>query len=193
MVQYTLAEHPEVIINVAGKDSRKAREKAMDQLMDMLNNDELPSDLPNGFGMDQFIEVKEMTNSATTPQEDEVTQAIQLLSNLASLKLKMQDLKQEALNVRELVDLLFSDQAITEEQVTALKDGFKVLKTFAQSNLRYREAREQAEEARKILDAALESSSTSSSSAKEAPEKELPTKDAPAKETKHPSKDKENN
>ncbi|GAB4364911.1 MAG: hypothetical protein Kow00121_01010 [Elainellaceae cyanobacterium] len=155
MVQYTLAEHPEVIINVSGKDSRKAREKAMDQLVEMLDNNELPSELPNGFGLDQFIEVKELPDPSNRSQEDEVMDAVQLLSNLASLKLKMQDLKKEALTVRQHVDLLFSDEPITEEQVAALKEGFKVLKTFAQSNLRYMEAKAQAENARRVLDEAL--------------------------------------
>ena len=42
-------------------------------------------------------------------------------------------------------------------KVTQLKDGFKVLKTYAQANLRYREARAQAEEARVVLDQALQS------------------------------------
>lgn len=157
MVQYTLAEYPEVLINVNGKDSAKSRQKAMDQLVEMLDNEELPSDLPNGFGPDQFIEVKEMpANTATTAQEDDVTEAIQLLSNLANLKLKTQDLKQDALTVRKRVDLLFNDEPITEAEIAELKEGFKVLKNFAQSNLRYREARAQAETARQILDAALQ-------------------------------------
>lgn len=157
MVQYTLAEYPEVLINVNGKDSAKSRQKAMDQLVEMLDNEELPSNLPNGFGPDQFIEVKEMpVNTAMTAQEDDVTEAIQLLSNLANLKLKTQDLKQDALNVRKLVDLLFNDAPVTEAQISELKEGFKVLKNFAQSNIRYREARAQAETARQILDAALQ-------------------------------------
>lgn len=157
MVQYTLAEYPDVLINVNGKDSTKSRQKAMDQLVEMLDNDELPSDLPNGFGPDQFIEVKEMSaNSATTAQEDDVTEAIQLLSNLANLKLKTQDLKQDALTVRKLVDLLFNDEPISEAQISEMKEGFKVLKNFAQVNIRYREARAQAETARRTLDAALQ-------------------------------------
>jgi hypothetical protein len=156
MVQYTLAEHPEVIINVEGKDSGKAREKAMNQLMEMLDNDELPSNLPNGFEPAQFIEVKQMSNPSISSEEDEVGQAIQVLSNLASLKLKTQEFKQEALKIRQTIDVLFEDTPIAEADVSSLKEGFKVLKTFAQSNIRYRQAREQAEDARRILDQALQ-------------------------------------
>jgi hypothetical protein len=162
MVQYTLAEFPEVLINVSGKDSAKSRQKAMDQLVEMLDNESLPSNLPDGFGPDQFIEVKELpTTTTTTAQEDDVTEAIQLLSNLANLKLKTQELRQDALSTRKLVDLLFSDDPITEAQISEIKEGFKVLKNFAQMNIRYREARAQAETARTVLDAALQDHNSS--------------------------------
>jgi hypothetical protein len=156
MVDYTLVQSPEVILNVPGKDSRKAREKAMDQLVEMMDDGKLPTSLADGFDPHQFIEVKVPEPTPTlTSQEDAVVEAVQVLSNLATLKMKMQDSRGDALKVRELVDLLFSDEPITEEQITSLKDGFKMLKTFAQSNLRYREARSQAEAARAVLDDAL--------------------------------------
>ena len=159
MVQYTLAEHPEVIIAIEGKDSKKSREKAMNQLMEMLDNDQLPSNLPNGFAAEQFIEVKANPSAEPSPEEDEVSQAIQLLSNLASLKLKTQELKQEAIKIRQHVDILFEDAPITEADVASLKEGFKLLKTFAQFNLRFRQAKEQAESARRTLDQALQDQS----------------------------------
>jgi hypothetical protein len=74
---------------------------------------------------------------------------------LATLKVKVQSSRDEALQVRELVDLLFTDDPMSDEQLTELKDGFKVMKSFAQSNLRFKEARAQAEEARQVLDEAL--------------------------------------
>jgi hypothetical protein len=46
---------------------------------------------------------------------------------------------------------------VSEAEITQLKEGFKTLKTFAQNNLRYREARAQAEQARTVLDQALRS------------------------------------
>lgn len=156
MVQYTLAQSPEVVLTVPGKDSPKARDRAMDQLMTKLDEGELPTALVDGFSADQLVEVQPPAPSPTAQhQEEEVVQAIQVLNQLATLKVKVQESRDEALKVRALVDLLFSDDPITEEQLGELKDGFKVLKTFAQSNLRFREARSQAESARQVLDAAL--------------------------------------
>lgn len=155
MVQYTIPQSPEdVLITVSGRDSAKAREKAMDQLLEMMGNGELTSDLNDGFTPKDFIEVKEH-NTEPTAEENAVVDAVQVLSNLANLKMKVQGSRNEALKVRDLVDLLFTDDVIDEEQLEELKSGFKVLKTFAQSNLRYRDARANAEDARKVLDSAL--------------------------------------
>lgn len=159
MVQYTLAQSPEIILTVPGKDSVKAREKAMDQLMELMDAGKLPTDLEDGFGPQQFIEVKEPPTD-TASEEDAVTQAVQILSNLATLKLKVQESRSEALEVRAQVDILFSDKSVTEEEIARLKEGFKILKTFAQANLRYQEARSKAEDARAVLDKALKSPGT---------------------------------
>ncbi|BAZ32377.1 hypothetical protein NIES4074_48820 [Cylindrospermum sp. NIES-4074] len=156
MVQYTLAQSPEIILTVPGKDSAKAREKAMDQLMELMDADKLPTELEEGFGPQQLIEVKEPTTD-TASGEDTITQAVQVLSNLATLKLKVQESRTEALEIRKAVDVLFSDQSVTEEEISRLKEGFKVLKNFAQANLRYQEARSKAEQARQVLDQALKS------------------------------------
>ncbi|MBW4608348.1 MAG: hypothetical protein KME22_14315 [Hassallia sp. WJT32-NPBG1] len=156
MVQYTLAQSPEIILTVPGKDSAKARDKAMDQLMELMEAGNLPTELEEGFGAQQLIEVKEASID-TASGEDAITQAVQVLSNLATLKLKVQDSRTEALEIRKAVDVLFSDQPVTEEEITRLKEGFKVLKNFAQANMRYQEARTKAEQARQILDQALKS------------------------------------
>jgi hypothetical protein len=80
---------------------------------------------------------------------------VQVLSNLATLKLKVQESRADAFKVRAGIDVLFTDEEVSEEEIAALKEGFKVLKTYAQANLRYREARSQAEDARAVLDRAL--------------------------------------
>lgn len=159
MVQYTLKESPEVILTVEGKDSAKARDKAMDQLVDLMDAGELDIELSEGFGPKQFIEVKEPVAVADS-DEDAIVQAVQVLSSLVTLKLKVQELRAEALKVRAQVDILFTDEPISEDEIASIKEGFKVLKTFAQANLRYQEAKSQAEQARAVLDQALKSPQT---------------------------------
>lgn len=156
MVQYTIPQSPEIVINVRGKDSPKNRDKAMDQLMELMDEGKLKTKLADGFGPDQFVEVKD-PDLDTEECDDPVTEAVQILNSLASLKLKVTQSKEEALQVRQQIDILFNDDPVTEEQISQLKEGFKVLKAFAQANQRYLMARSQAEEARKILDRALSS------------------------------------
>jgi soluble cytochrome b562 len=156
MVKYTLAQSPEIIITVPGKDSAKARDKAMDELMELMEADKLPTQLEEGFGPQQLIEVKEPTIDNTS-DEDAIIQAVQVLSNLATLKLKVQESRAEALEIRKAVDVLFTDNPVSEEEISRLKEGFKTLKNFAQANLRYQEAKAKAETAREILDQALKS------------------------------------
>lgn len=158
MVQYTLAQCPEVTLSVSGKDSKKAREKAMDQLIDLMDEGKLPVDLSDGFGPQQLIEVKPQDTDMATHDEEAVVNAVQTLNNLATLKLKAQELRDEALKIRTHIDVLFTDDPITEDEVAQLKDGFKVLKNFAQANIRYRVGRVEAEQAREILDEALKPS-----------------------------------
>lgn len=158
MAQYTFAQAPEVILTVPGKDSAKARDKAMDRLMELIDTGELPIDLSEGFSPQQLIEVKEQPMSDTaTSNEDAITEAVQLLSNLATLKLKVQESRTEALEVRKAVDILFTDNSVSEEEIARLKEGFKILKNFASANLRYQEAKAKAEQARAVLDRALNS------------------------------------
>jgi hypothetical protein len=160
MVQYSLAQSPEIILTVSGKDSPKAREKAMDQLIELMDAGKLPTDLSEGFSPQQFIEVKELPPNLS--DDDAITQAVQVLSNLATLKLKVQESRIEALKIRAMIDILFSDEVVSEEEINSLKEGFKVLKTYAQTNLRFREARSQAQDARSVLDRALNSTDAES-------------------------------
>jgi hypothetical protein len=155
MVRYTLPQSPEIILTVKGKDSAKAREEAMDRLMLLMDEGKLPTELAEGFGPKQFVEVIEDT--AVSDGDDAITEAVQILSNLATLKLKVMESREEALKIREAIDILFTDEPVSAEEIGRLKDGFKVLKNFAQANVRYREARAKAEEARAILDEALQS------------------------------------
>ncbi|MFM2432499.1 MAG: hypothetical protein RLZZ511_3713 [Cyanobacteriota bacterium] len=154
MVQYTLPQNPTLKLDLSGKDSPKNREKAMDQLIAMIEAGEIPPETADGFGPEQFIEVKE-PGTLVVGSDDSLNQAVQILTGLATLKLKAQETREPALAIRKKIDILFTDELISEEELTELKDGFKTLKSYAQANMRYREALEQAETAREVIDEAL--------------------------------------
>lgn len=155
MVQYTLAQSPEVILTVSGKDSPKAREEAMDKLVELMDEGQLPTQLLEGFSPQELIEVKEPEVDETS--DDPVVEAVQILSSLANLKLKAERAREQALQIRAQIDILFTDQPTSEEEIANLKDAFKVLKAFALADRAYRQARAKAEEARALLDKALQS------------------------------------
>lgn len=123
--------------------------------MELMDSGKLDTDLADGFSPDQFIEIKELPMSEE--REDPITQAVQVLNNLATLKIKTQELRSDAMQVRSQIDILFSDEIVSEEQINNLKDGFKILKSFAQLNMKFLDARSQAENARQVLDEALKS------------------------------------
>lgn len=160
MPRYTLPENPEVILEIPGaRDTAKSREKAMDRLVELMDQEKVGSDLPDGFSPDRFVVVSEDLPDlaqADDSNQNEITRAVQILSTLASLKAKLQETRAEALAVRTQIDILFSDATVSAEQLGELKNGFKILKTFAGVNERYRAARAQAEAARQILDKALQ-------------------------------------
>jgi hypothetical protein len=157
MPTYTLKEHPEVSLIVPGsKDSKASRQKAMEQAYQLL--DEQTIELPNGLTQDELILAQEPQPTESVQAEvDEVSEAVQSLHQLIKLKTKVEQTREEALQIRELINLLFSDARITDEQLEQLRQGLKVLSTFAQANVQYKQARVQAESARKVLDLALKS------------------------------------
>jgi len=136
MVQYTLKESPEVILTVEGKIQLKPVTRRWINSSTSWTQ-ELDIELSEGFGP-QFIEVKEPVAVADS-DEDAIVQAVGS-QQLSHLKLKVQELRAEALKVRAQVDILFTDEPISEDEIASIKEGFKVLKTFAQANLRYQEA-----------------------------------------------------
>ncbi|MBW4695094.1 MAG: hypothetical protein KME27_25365 [Lyngbya sp. HA4199-MV5] len=99
------------------------------------------------------------TISASKPTqtaEEEITQAIQVLSTLATLKLKTQESKDQSLVVLRKIESLFKlEEPISPEDLEELKTGFKTLNKFALAVNQYYETKTKAEDAKKVLDAIL--------------------------------------
>jgi hypothetical protein len=162
MATYTIAECPEISVTVRGKDSPPTRQKALDKIIELMDSDELPTELPNGLSAEQLIEVKEESNKTSDTdeaEEDAVIKAVRELNNLASLKLKVQELYPAAIKARKDLGILFTDAPIEQELdqlKELLKGSFKILKDFAVASVSYKEAKIKAENACAVLDQALQ-------------------------------------
>jgi hypothetical protein len=97
MATYTIAECPEINVTVRGKDSPTVRQKALDKIIELMDSDELPTELPEGLSAEQLVEIKEQPNndSDTDEAEEGVIKAVRELNNLASLKIKLQEIYQQ--------------------------------------------------------------------------------------------------
>lgn len=92
----------------------------------------------------------------TQTAEEEITQAIQVLSNLATLKLKTQESKDQSVEVLRKIESLFKlEEPISPQDLEELKTGFKTLNKFALAVNQYYETKTKAEAAKKVLDAIL--------------------------------------
>jgi len=164
VARYTIAECPEISISVRGRDSLTTRERALDKIMQLIDNDELPTELPEGLSSEQLIEVKESNEHIDSEiEEDVVVRAVRELNNLANLKIKLQELHQAAIKVRKDLDILFIDTPIElepEQFKENIKSSFKILKDFAVVLINYKDAKNKAENARIVLDEALQLNNT---------------------------------
>ncbi|MFB2920416.1 hypothetical protein [Aerosakkonema funiforme] len=161
MPQYSLAEDPSIILDIPGKnDTKKSREAAIEKLLEMMDAGEVDIDLKDGFGPDELILIKApIKQGASYPQEkteetDTIAQAVQVLTQFATLRQKVEELRPAAQEARAQIDLLFEGN-VSVEQIQQIKEGLKSLKGFAQNNIQLREALPEAEEARKTLDEAM--------------------------------------
>ncbi|GEM_PF-1461333 len=113
--------------------------------------------------VDEPMRSTELTELAAVPAlkptqtaEEEITQAIQVLSNLATLKLKTQESKDQSVEVLRKIESLFKlEEPISPQDLEELKTGFKTLNKFALAVNQYYEIKTKAEAAKQVLDAIL--------------------------------------
>ena len=152
--QYTIPQRPELLIKVSNSDPDKAMYKATQELVRLINEEQLGIQIPEGFSTRQLIEIAEKDLMAEG--EDKIIEAVKVLSKLSAAKQKVQELYERAIEARQQTDALFESRKISVEEFQRIEEGLKVIKEFAQANLRYKEALPDAENARSLIDKALE-------------------------------------
>jgi hypothetical protein len=153
MPAYTLPQCPELLLRVAGSNSETARYKALKNVVELINTGYLKIKLPEGFSTWQLIEIKEQDLMAE--DENKIIEAVKVINKLSVSRQRMQELNEQALQARRHIDALFTNKLLAKEDFKNIEEGLKIIRDFAQASLRYKEASTKAEEARSILDDAL--------------------------------------
>ena len=161
MVSYALKQAPEIILDVPGRDSRKQRQQALDQLLDKVNEDEtLRAKLADGAGHDDLIVVTEQ--APVLPSEpdgtvEEVKTLVQAIVSYGFMRVKLEQDRQEAKSVLKDLEAIFDPAAeLTEEQVGDLKKKSKLLISYAETKASFNDVRSNAEQSQTKLRTILE-------------------------------------
>jgi hypothetical protein len=164
MVSYALKQAPEIILDVPGRDSRKQRQQALDQLLDKVNEDEtLRAKLADGAGHDDLIVVTEqapvLSADPDSPDStvEEVKTLVQAIVSYGVMRVKLEQDRQEAKSVLKDLEAIFDPAAeLTEEQVADLKKKSKLLISYAETKASFNDVRANAEQSQLKLQTILE-------------------------------------
>jgi hypothetical protein len=164
MVSYALKQAPDIVLDVPGRDSRKQRQQALDQLLDKINEDEaLRSKLADGASHDDLIVV---TEQIPTPVKDadtedstveDVKTLVQAIVSYGVMRVKLEQDREEARSVlKELESILDPKTELTEEMVADLKKKSRILIGYAESKASFGDVRTNAEQSQVKLEKILE-------------------------------------
>lgn len=161
MVSYALKQAPEIVLDVPGRDSRKQRQQALDQLLDKISEDEdLRSKLSDGASHDDLIVVTEQVPVVVSEPDNSVEEVKTLVQSIVSygfMRVKLEQDRKEAQSVLKDLEAIFDPAVeLTEETVSDLKKKSKLLIGYAENKAAFGEIRSTAEQSRvqlqKILD-----------------------------------------
>lgn len=151
---YVAPQYPETLLEAKNKDDRDARYKAALKLAEFINTGHLSVKMPNGFSTKRLIEIKR--EDLMAENEEEIINAVRVLSKLSHSKQKVQELHEQAQDARRSIDILFADEKLTVEEFKEIRRNLKILEIFACANSSYKEAIPEAEAARSTLNKALD-------------------------------------
>lgn len=171
-----------LFIEVPGRtDNDRTRQKAIEEIQRRMDDpDETslhPDSFADGLSIEDLIVVEPPVTDHTDEDEPEIIQAVKAIANLASLRVGLEEAHQQALELRPLIEALFSPAPLTPAQMQQATD-----KNFAKTLIKFAEARAArdkflplAETAWQVLEPALETIAANSEDGK-SPSKSVKTK-----------------
>jgi len=154
--KYTSAKFPERLLKVNCKNKYRAPFHALQQIVALTRTGELCAEDFDGFSSRQLIEITDKDLMAKN--ENELVKAVKTLVKLSEAIKKRQEKEDDVLDSYHYISLLFSNKRLSLNDFENIKSSLETVKIFAQANMRYKEALADAEEARLIIDQALEGS-----------------------------------
>jgi hypothetical protein len=162
-VKYTTKDLKELglFVEVSGRtDNERTRNKALEEIQRRMDAPEDTSlnenSFADGLSVDDLIVVEPLEDKSEG-EEPEIIGAVKAIANLASLRVILEDSYKQAIDLRPVIEALFSPEPLTPEQIQKATD-----KSFAKTLMKFAEAKAArdkflptAEEAWEILAPAL--------------------------------------
>ncbi|NEP54396.1 MAG: hypothetical protein F6K65_38640 [Moorea sp. SIO3C2] len=163
-VQYTTKDLKELgfIVEVPGRtDNAKNRAKALEEIQRRMEDSEDTTvnedSFADGLSADDLILVEPLATGSTEGEEAEIIQSVKAIASLASLKVNFELAYQQAVELRPVIEALFSPDRLTPEHMKLATDRnfAKTLTKFAEAKAAYDQYLPIAQEAWEILEPAL--------------------------------------
>ena len=152
-----------LFIEVTGKaDNDRTRQKAIGEIQRRMEDpDETsldPDSFADGLSIEDLIVVEPPLTERADEDEAEINQAVKAIANLASLRVGLEEAHQQALELRPLIEALFSPAPLTPAQMQQATDKnfAKILIKFAEAKAARDKFLPLAETAWQVLEPALE-------------------------------------
>lgn len=168
-IQYTTKDLSELglFIEVPGRtDTEKTRKKALEEIQRRMDDPEDTSlnseSFADGLSADDLVLVEQPVVEESEGDEPEIIQAVKAIATLASLRVTVEESYQSAVELRPLIEALFSTEPLTPEQMQQATDKnfAKTLTKFAEAKAAHDKFLPVAQEAWDVLAPALPSVAT---------------------------------
>lgn len=142
-LQYTTKDLRELglFVEVPGRtDTEKTRKKALEEIQRRMEDPEdsslSPESFADGLSVEDLIVVEQPFTDEAEGDEPEIIQAVKAIASLASLRVSLEEAYQSAVELRPVIEALFSKEPLTPEQMQQATD-----KTFAKTLIKFAEAK----------------------------------------------------
>jgi len=142
-IKYTTRDLKELglFVEVSGRtDSERTRKKALEEIERRMDDPEDTSlnleSFADGLSAEDLLVVEPPPTEESEDHEPEIINAVKAIATLASLRVTLEEANQHAVELRPLIEALFSHEPLTAEQMQQATD-----KNFSKTLIKFAEAK----------------------------------------------------